>query len=301
MLINPLPTTYLKMTLVVIIPVLDSYRDRRRILESRFTQWRVTAKVSHKEQSAPLVLSHYPCLMRDHSYGSELDENRRLCKLRTSEFISQLGAAALKDFDALKSDVTFPDGAVLFREEQKPRGVFLLCAGEVKLSISSSTGKALILRIARVGDVLGLTANLSGSPYESTAETVNPCKVAFLRSDDFLRFVATHPEAYRGAVMQLSRLYSEACDQLRIVGLSASPSEKLARLLLDWSADTTNDNPGTSIRPPLTHNEIAECIGTSRESVSRALSEFKRRKLVVMEGSTLTISNRPALEAIGSH
>jgi CRP/FNR family transcriptional regulator, cyclic AMP receptor protein len=238
--------------------------------------------------------------MRD---PSEFDpnENRQSCKLHASEFFSELGAAALKDFDALTSVVMFPSGAVLFRQQQKTRGVFVLCAGEVKFSISSSAGKALILRIAKVGDILGLAATLSGSPCEATAQTVNPCQLTFLRGDAFLRFVATHPEAYRGVVTQLSRLYCEACDQLRIVGLSASPSEKLARLLLDRSSDIKDVKQRTSIIPLLTHNEIAECIGASRESVTRALSEFKRRKLVVLEGSTLTISNRPALEAIGCH
>ena len=238
--------------------------------------------------------------MRD-LYESDLNGNRQSRKLRASEFFSELGAAALKDFDALKTVVMFPGGAVLFHEQEKSHGIFVLCAGEVKFSISSSAGKALILRIAKVGDILGLAATLSGSPYEATAQTVNPCQLAFLRGDAFLRFVATHPEAYRGVVTQLSRLYSEACDQLRIVGLSASPSEKLARLLLDRSSEMKNAKQATSIVPSLTHNEIAECIGTSRESVTRALSDFKRRKLVVLEGSTLTISNRPALEAIGCH
>ena len=56
---------------------------------------------------------------------------------------------------------------------------------------------------------------------------------------------------------------------------------------------------GTSIKLPLTHEEIAEFIGTTRETVTRTLSEFKNLRLVAVEGSTLMISNRPALETIG--
>lgn len=231
-------------------------------------------------------------------YGFEPSETCQACKLRTSGFFCQLSAAALKDFHAVKSPATYPAGALLFLEKQDPRGVFVLCAGEVKLSISSSAGKTLILRIARPGEILGLMAAMSGIPYEVTAETLRPCQVAFVRRDDFLHFVAKNPEVYQGAVKQLSTLYSGACEQLRIVGLSASAPEKLARLLLEWSPEGKDTKRGAPIKLPLTHEEIAECIGTTRETVTRTLSEFKSRQLVALEGSTLMISNRQALETI---
>jgi CRP/FNR family transcriptional regulator len=233
-------------------------------------------------------------------YGFEPNENCQSCKSRASGFFCQLSGPALKDFNAVKSPAMYPAGAFLFLEKQDPRGVFVLCAGQVKLSISSSAGKTLILRIAKPGEILGLMAAMSNSPYEVTAETLHPCQVAFIRRDDFLHFVAKHPEVYQGAVEQLSSLYSGACEQLRTVGLSASAPEKLARVLLDWSTETTDTKQGTQIKLPLTHEEIAEFIGTTRETVTRTLSQFKSRRLVALEGSTLMISNRPALETIGA-
>ena len=232
-------------------------------------------------------------------YGFEANENCQSCKLRANGFFCQLSPAAVKDFNAVKSSATYPAGAVLFLEKQDPRGVFVLCAGQVKLSISSSAGKTLILRITKPGEILGLMAAMSGSPYEVTAETLHPCQVAFVRRDDFLRFVAKHSEVYQGVVKQLSTLYSGACEQLRTVGLSASAPEKLARLLLDWSAEAKETKQGAPIKLPLTHEEIAEFIGSTRETVTRTFSEFKSRQLVTLQGSTLLISNRPALEAIG--
>jgi CRP/FNR family transcriptional regulator len=157
------------------------------------------------------------------------------------------------------------------------------------------------LRIAKAGEVLGLMATISGSPYEVTAETLHPCQVAFIRRDDFLHFVAKHPEVYQNAVKQLNSLYSRACDQLRTVGLSASAPEKLARLLLSWSAEAKSTRPDAAIKLPLTHEEIAEFIGSTRETVTRTLSEFKNRQLVQLDGSTLMISNRRALEAMGCY
>jgi CRP/FNR family cyclic AMP-dependent transcriptional regulator len=233
-------------------------------------------------------------------YGFESNEDCQSCKLRANGFFCQLGPAALKDFNAVKSPATYPAGAMLFLEKQDPRGVFVICEGQVKLSISSSAGKTLILRIAKPGEILGLMATMSGSPYEVTAETLHPCQVSFIRRDDFLRFVAKHAEANQAAVKQLSTLYSGACEQLRTVGLSASAPERLARVLLNWSAEAKDTKQGTPIKLPLTHEEIAEFIGTTRETVTRTLSEFKSRQLVVVQGSTLMISNRPALETIGA-
>jgi CRP/FNR family transcriptional regulator, cyclic AMP receptor protein len=232
-------------------------------------------------------------------YGFELSENCQSCKLRASGFFCQLSPAAMADFNTMRSSATYPPGAILFLEKQDPRGVFVLCAGQVKLSISSSGGKTLILRIAKPGEILGLMATLSGTSYEVTAETLHPCQVAFVRRDDFLHFVAKHTEAYQGVVRQLSTLYSGACEQLRTVGLSASAPEKLARLLLEWSAEAKDAKQGAPIKLPLTHEEIAEFIGTTRETVTRTLSEFKNRQLVALQGSTLLIANRPGLEGIG--
>ncbi len=232
-------------------------------------------------------------------YGFELNESCQTCKQRADGFFCQLSQTATDDFNTVRSQATYPAGAILFLENQDPRGVFVLCGGEVKLSISSSGGKTLILRIAKPGEILGLMATMSGNPYEVTAETLHPCQVSFVRRGDFLRFVNKHPEAYQGVVRQLSSNYSGTCKQLRTVGLSTSAPEKLARLLLDWSADAKDSKPDSQIKMPLTHEEIAEFIGTTRETVTRTLSEFKGRRLVSLQGSTLMICNRPALETIG--
>lgn len=229
-------------------------------------------------------------------YGFELNESCATCKHRTGGFFCQLSPTAVKDFDAVKSNSAYPAAAVLFLERQDPRGIYVLCQGRVKLSVSSSEGKTLILRIAKPGEILGLMPALSGSPHEVTAETLHPCQVAFVRRDEFLRFLAKYPEAYQSAVRQLSSHYQAACDQIRTLGLSTSAPEKLGRLLLDWSAGARETRQGAQINLPLTHEEIAEFIGTTRETVTRTLSEFRNHHLVTLHGSTLMIPNREALE-----
>lgn len=232
-------------------------------------------------------------------YGFETSESCESCGMRAAGFFCQLNPATLKDFNAVRTTATYPGGAVLYIEKQDPRGVFVLCAGEVKLSISSSAGKTLILRIAKPGEILGLMAVLANTPYEVTAETLHPTQVAFIRRNDFLQLLAKHPEMHQGVAKQLTSLYSGACEQLRTVGLSASAPERVARLLLDWSSDGKQTKSGMQFKVPLTHEEIAEFVGTTRETVTRTLSQFKTKQLVVLQGSTLTISNRAALECIG--
>ena len=229
-------------------------------------------------------------------YGLEFNDGCKTCKVKAGGFFSQFPPALIKDFDEIESTAIYPKGALLFMEKEDPRGVFVLCEGDVKLSISSSEGKTLIMRVAKAGEILGLMATLSGSPYEVTAETLHPCQVAFVRREDFLRFIAKHAEASQSVVRQMSAQYQGACEQLRTVVLSASAHEKLARFLLAWSAGTQATKEGTRIKLPMTHEEIAEFIGTTRETVTRTLSDFKVRHLVAIQGSTLTIPSRAALE-----
>jgi len=233
-----------------------------------------------------------------HVSSFDTKQNCQKCRLKENGLFCHLSAAATKDFEAIRYSSMYPPAAMLFLENEPSRGIFLLCAGEVKLSISSSGGKTLILRIARPGEILGLTATMSGASYESSAETLHPCQVAFIRRDDFLNFVRTHPEVYQAVIGQLSSQYNHACEQLRTVGLSSSAHEKLARLILQWSLEGKETIEGTQIKVPLTHEQIAECVGSTRETITRTLSEFKNRHLVMLKGATMIIPSRAALEAI---
>ena len=91
-------------------------------------------------------------------------------------------ACALQTFENIKYATAYPQGAVLFVEGQMPRGIFVLCKGSVKLSINSPSGRTMIVKLAEPGEVLGLSATVSGKPYEVTAETIDPCQVNFVKA-----------------------------------------------------------------------------------------------------------------------
>ena len=221
------------------------------------------------------------------------------CKLRVNRSFCNLPRTALQEFEAIKGAMAYPDHAVLFLEGQTSRGVFILCQGQVKLSMSSRNGKTLILRIAEAGQALGLSASIAGNPFEQTAETIGPCEVGFVRRDDFLRFVRQHNDACFRVAEQLSGNYNSACREIRSLGLSHSAAEKLARLLLEFSVkDGDAQKLVPCLLPDLTHEETAQMIGASRETVTRLFSALKVRHIVQATGSSLVISNKSALRRI---
>jgi len=203
--------------------------------------------------------------------------------------------------DALEQEAvttTYPTGAVLFAEGQSPRGVFIVRRGRVKLSICGSDGRTLILRIVEAGCPLGVAAVVSGRQYEATAETQEPCEVSFLRQSDLLRLMRLQGEIALWVTQHISDDYACTCREIRDLILSDSASEKLARLMVGWLDQNTAAANPTQVKMALTHEEIGQMIGTSRETVSRLFAGFKKQRLIQQNGCTLVIPNRVALESL---
>ena len=228
-------------------------------------------------------------------YGLNILDNCLTCPIREEHLFCNLPVPAVQKLNEMKSTAIYPNSAVLFIEGQQPRGVFVLCAGKVKLSTSSSEGKTIITKISEPGDVLGLNATISNRPYDVTAEMIEPGQANFISRDALLQFMREYGEVAVRVAEQLSRNYYTAYEEIRTLGLSTSPSEKFAKLLLGWCNTTSNGDP-LQVKLTLTHEEIAEMIGTTRETVSRLFSEFKKRQLVQLKGATLVIRNKAALQ-----
>jgi CRP/FNR family transcriptional regulator, cyclic AMP receptor protein len=231
-----------------------------------------------------------PTLMVDNANAQRLaPEDKTLCDL------SPAVADAL-ELEALTT--TYPTGAVLFAEGQAPRGVFIVRRGRVKLSVCGSDGRTLILRMVEAGGALGVAAVVAGYKYEATAETQEPCEISFLRQSDLLRLMRQHGELALWVTQHISQDYASTCREIRDLILSDSASEKLARLLVGWLDQNSEARNPSQMKLALTHEEIGQMIGTSRETVSRLFAGFKKQHLIQQSGATLVIPSRVALESL---
>jgi CRP/FNR family cyclic AMP-dependent transcriptional regulator len=229
-------------------------------------------------------------------YGLDIIESCLICPLRHDRIFCDLPLQDLEVLQAMSSLATYPRGSILFVEGQEARGVFILCNGKVKLSAGSADGKSLIMRIAESGEIIGLPGTISGKPYELTAEALEPLQANFIGRDSFLKFLREHGDSALRVAQILSDIYHATCQEVRYLGLSSSAAEKLARFLLDWSANHGGDSGGSRAVLTLTHEEIAEMLGTTRETVSRLFGDFKRQKLVDVRGSSLVITDKLGLQ-----
>lgn len=229
-------------------------------------------------------------------YGLNIIDNCMICPVREEHLFCNLPLRAVQRLNEITSTAVYPKTTMLFIEGQEPRGVFVLCAGKAKLFTSSSDGKIIITKISGAGDVLGLNATISNRPYEVTAEMTEPGQANFIARDALLQFLREYGEVAVRVAEQLSRNYYTAYEEIRTLGLTSSPSEKFAKLLLSWSPKAGSANEPAQLKLTLTHEEIAEMIGTTRETVSRLFADFKKKQLLQLKGSTLIIRNKPALE-----
>ena len=214
---------------------------------------------------------------------------------RSGGFFKGLSIQAKSDFALLATRFHCSAAEVLIREEEAPENVLFLLDGKVNISMNSSDGRRFLLGVAGAGDILGITSAISGTSSEIGAEARYPCNIDSLRRQDFLDFLLRHPIACQNVARELSLHYTRACARLRMLGLTSSASSRLAGLLLEWCCSVRQTNRGTQIHCDLTHQEIGECLGASRETVTRSLNDFKNHNLIELHGAIITIPNCDAL------
>lgn len=129
-----------------------------------------------------------------------------------------------------------------------------------------------------------MPGTLTGKPYELTADVLEPTQANFILRQNFLNFLRDHGEAALRVSQQLGEIYHSAVSEMRNIGLSHSGAEKLARFLLDLSEQPVNGKEEVKLTLTLTHEEIAQIIGASRETVTRAFTDFKKKTAPASQG-----------------
>ena len=209
--------------------------------------------------------------------------------------LGTLPVEALRKLESIMSIVDYRCRRHLVPGTRATIQVFVVLDGDVRLSLQDIGGRKLTFRIAKRGAVLGMHSALFGSLSEWSADTLYPSKIALITRGDFLRFAQRYPEVNRLATVELMTILRYACATLHIVGLSSCVRERLASQLLVWGERGKKTGDQTQFCMALTHAQIAEFIGATRETVTRALTAFKERGLVEIRGCTLKIPSTTAL------
>jgi CRP/FNR family transcriptional regulator len=132
-------------------------------------------------------------------------------------------------------------------------------------------------------------------PYEVTAETLERCTFNRIPREDFQKAVRSDSEIASKAARVLAREYREAFLDARRLALSGSAAGRIAGLLLDLAATTASGTLEVHFAVTITHEDLANMVGTSRETVTRLLNKFVHEQLIARQGSTLVILDRDQL------
>ena len=194
---------------------------------------------------------------------------------------------------------SYKNGSIFFAHGEKPSGIFLMLEGAAKLSIASSDGKTLILGFVGPGAILGLAATILGKTYEATATTVRPTTAIFLRRDAVLKLVRQSTKVAFEAAELLSDQCFALVDELRTIGLSESAQQRVAAFFSGLRL--VRKRNGACIRlPGVTHEDLAQKIGLSRETTSRILSRLKKRRVLDWRRSSVVIHDWCALQELSA-
>jgi CRP-like cAMP-binding protein len=206
------------------------------------------------------------------------------------------------DTSALKTFVTckrtsrvYKPGSILFSEGDPPDGLHILDSGRAIMFGSNARGKTFITKIASAGEMLGLNAIILGKAYLLSAEAMEPSRVSYVLREDFLNFLKKSPDASKQVIEQLSANYYDSQRDVRTLYLSSSIREKLARLLVSWVESGDHPNEQVWLNIDLTHEQIGQMIGASRETVSRTMSALSEAGVIVVKGHVLEI---PSIERL---
>jgi CRP/FNR family transcriptional regulator, cyclic AMP receptor protein len=221
------------------------------------------------------------------------------CRLQEHLLTSRLSPALRQELNSLTFRVSLPGGSTVFQEGNEANGIFILRKGRAKVAMNSELGRTVILYLAAPGELLGLSSVISGTPRQVSVVTVEPCDLDLVRRDDFLDFLNSHQTPFRAALEELAQQHICILNAIRRLSLAPSLLANVARFLLGLNCP--EDKPQTDkIYLKHTQEEIAQQLGTTRESITRTLAKLRKERIIEQRGHVLTIRNRSLLEHIAS-
>jgi CRP/FNR family cyclic AMP-dependent transcriptional regulator len=215
--------------------------------------------------------------------------------LRNVSIFADLDPASVTALERLAEVREFPAGAVIVSQEERGDALFVLVSGKVKVVLYGDSGREIILSIFKSpGDFFGEMSLLDNEPRSATVIADSASRLLVLSRRDFQAHIESHPRTALRVLQELSRRLRRADAVIGNLALLDVYGRLAGKLREMAATDGEEMEDGVLVRQRPTQAEIAAMIGTSRETVSRALSEFARRGWLAMSGKRLLL-RRPFL------
>jgi CRP-like cAMP-binding protein len=211
--------------------------------------------------------------------------------LATVPLLSRIDTAELQRLAALTRERQYAKGSVILFENDPGDSLFIVRQGRVKVVLVGEDGREVILGVLGPGEYFGELSLIDEQPRSAHVIAMEDSTLLMLRSDDFRRRVEVTPAMAWSLLLELSRRLRRADGKIGALVLLDVPG-RIARLLLD----TADESGGDRVTRPLTHQTIANMIGASRETVSRAMAEFQESGWISVERRMIRIADRSGLE-----
>ena len=221
-----------------------------------------------------------------------------VCPSRSCCIFSDLDNSHLMKLEQMCLKTIYPDRVVVHTEGDQPQGIYIVCFGRVKLSLSSPNGQAVIIGLATAGDAFGVESVLSGRPHSLMAETVEQTQLCFIKKDDFFDFLRYNGDVSLILAQRLSNNLYEA--HLGLSDLAFKQSfDRLVELLLRQCKSGGDPTPKVmTSRIDLSQDELADMIGVSRRTITRGLTKLRQLKIIKCRRRSVIIKDLNSLEKI---
>lgn len=219
--------------------------------------------------------------------------------IRRSPIISSLPVELLNEIEKVGEEISFRRRQIVFMAEQKTEYVYLLTSGRVKLVRVSPTGREITIGLVNPMEIFGENDLFEyGATYGVGAEVLEDAEVVAIRRAQLAEAIGQCPEALKElAILQYSRRL-QAENRLTEYAFYDVPT-RVARLLVRLSCSHgRNSKSGSVIRIKLTHQEIANLIGSTRETTTLILNDFRRRGIIDLQGRRIVVADPQALQQL---
>ena len=226
------------------------------------------------------------------------EERRALWYLKKIPLLAQLGAEELSTLANVVALEEVRRRRVIFLPGDPGTSVFFVNGGRVKISRVTRDGKELTLAYRGPGEIFGELCLVDGGARAEMAEAMENALITEVPRAEFEKLLGTHAAigaSLTRVLCERRRELENKVEDLVFRDVNAKLAELLLRLGNDYGVD---DARGTLVAVKITHQEMANLIGSTRETVSLTLSQFKRNNLIATDGRKIILTDREGLKAL---